>query len=313
MRTNRCLPLSVVVHIDYQRARASFQRFGDVKKLITQNHRPDAERLFRDIAHKKTMLQLLHERDEIQTEARNELRDRFRGFDIECVDVLIGKPVAPGRKTKIETLLEQLRLRQLSIEQLEPSIGSGGFGEAQVAQRGASPGGGQVQLTNAKAEVQIAESRGEAELARARNQSEQMIVTADGELGPGETTGRTNRRDGGGPCQRKVPGRPRRRAKGPPDPGLSEASVVMRRSRPTRPAALCRGHSRRTVRQQRPAAGAAADVHQRRQWRFRHAVGRAARHAARPDPQREDRTRSIADSPEAANWKSESEKLTRDA
>jgi hypothetical protein len=40
----------------------------------------------------------------------------------------------------------------------------------------------QVQLTNAKAEVQIAESRGEAELARARKQSEQMVVTAEAEL-----------------------------------------------------------------------------------------------------------------------------------
>ena len=30
------LPLSVVVHIDYQRAPSVVQRFGDVKKLITQ-------------------------------------------------------------------------------------------------------------------------------------------------------------------------------------------------------------------------------------------------------------------------------------
>ena len=57
------LPLSVVVHIDYQRAPSVIQRFGDVKKLITQTLDPMLSAYFRDIAHKKTMLELLHERD----------------------------------------------------------------------------------------------------------------------------------------------------------------------------------------------------------------------------------------------------------
>src|SRR6202044_1911727 len=34
------LPLSVVVHIDYQRAPSVIQRFGDVKKLITKPRHP---------------------------------------------------------------------------------------------------------------------------------------------------------------------------------------------------------------------------------------------------------------------------------
>jgi uncharacterized membrane protein YqiK len=177
------LPLSVVVHIDYQRAPSVIQRFGDVKKLITQTLDPMLSAYFRDIAHKKTMLQLLHERDLIQNEARAELKARFRDFDIECVDVLIGKPVAQEKDTKIETLLEQLRMRQLSIEQLETyerqktaaeKLRTLNEAQAQAAM--------QVQMTNAKAEVQIAESRGEAELARSRKQSEQMVVVAEAEL-----------------------------------------------------------------------------------------------------------------------------------
>src|SRR4029077_7694702 len=95
------------------------QRFGDVKRLITQTLDPMLSAYFRDIAHKKTMLELLHQRDEIQSEAREELRRKFREFDIECVDVLIGKPDTAEAGGKIETLLEQLRQRQLSIEQLE--------------------------------------------------------------------------------------------------------------------------------------------------------------------------------------------------
>ena len=107
------LPLSVVVHIDYMKAPSVIQRFGDVKKLITQTLDPMLSAYFRDVAHKKTMLELLQQRDDIQRESRAELQARFREFDIECVDVLIGKPDTAEAGGKIETLLEQLRQRQL--------------------------------------------------------------------------------------------------------------------------------------------------------------------------------------------------------
>jgi uncharacterized membrane protein YqiK len=177
------LPLSVVVHIDYQRAPSVIQRFGDVKKLITQTLDPMLSAYFRDIAHKKTMLELLHERDAIQTEARSELRERFREFDIECVDVLIGKPGTEEAGGKIETLLEQLRLRQLSIEQLETYERQQAAAEKLRALNEAQARAAvQTQLTNAKAQVQMAESQGEADLARARKQAEQAVVLADAEL-----------------------------------------------------------------------------------------------------------------------------------
>ena len=80
------LPLVVVVHIDYQKAPSVIQRFGDVKKLITQTLDPMLSAYFRDVAHKKTMLQLLQERDVIQQEARDgaaaevrRVRHRVRG------------------------------------------------------------------------------------------------------------------------------------------------------------------------------------------------------------------------------------------
>src|SRR5208337_5433451 len=113
------LPLSLVVHIDYEKAPSVIQRFGDVKQLITQTLDPMLSAYFRDVAHKKSMLELISRRDEIQKQAREELRVKFRDFDIECVDVLIGKPDTAEAGGKIETLLEQLRQRQLSIEQIE--------------------------------------------------------------------------------------------------------------------------------------------------------------------------------------------------
>jgi uncharacterized membrane protein YqiK len=177
------LPLSVVVHIDYQRAPSVIQRFGDVAKLITQTLDPLLSAYFRDVAHKKTMLGLLHERDEIQDEARGELRRRFREFDIECVDVLIGKPDTAEHGGKIDSLLDQLRIRQLSIEQLETydrqRVAAERLRELNEAQAQAAM---QTNLTNTRVQVQIVESQAEAELAKARKQAEQTVVAADASL-----------------------------------------------------------------------------------------------------------------------------------
>jgi uncharacterized membrane protein YqiK len=176
------LPLSVVVHIDYQKAPAVIQRFGDIKKLITQTLDPMLSAYFRNTAHKKTMLELLQQRDIIQTESREELRRMFRDFDIECVDVLIGKPDTAESTGKIETLLEQLRLRQLSIEQIETYERQRAAAEKlrtlNDAQATASM---QTQLTNSSVQVRIAENQGDADLARARKQAEQLVVTAQAE------------------------------------------------------------------------------------------------------------------------------------
>lgn len=177
------LPLSVVVHIDYERAPSVIQRFGDVKKLITQTIDPMLSAFFRDVAHSKTMLGLLHDRDQIQQEARQELRNKFRAFDIECVDVLIGKPTSVQGDEKIEMLLEQLRQRQLSTEQLETferrKVAAEKHKELKAAVAQADM---QTALTNAEVQVRIAESEGEADLARARKKSQETVVVADAQL-----------------------------------------------------------------------------------------------------------------------------------
>jgi uncharacterized membrane protein YqiK len=176
------LPLSVVVHIDYQKAPGVIQRFGDVKKLITQTLDPMLSAYFRDIAHRKTMLELLQLRDQIQAEAREELRRKFREFDIECVDVLIGKPGTAETGGKIETLLEQLRMRQLSIEQIETFERQRAAADKQRSLNEAqAQAAKQTELTNSLVQVQITENQGQAELARARKQAEQTVVTAQAE------------------------------------------------------------------------------------------------------------------------------------
>jgi uncharacterized membrane protein YqiK len=174
------LPLSVVVHIDYQKAPAVVQRFGDIKKLITQTLDPMLSAYFRDIAHKKTMLELLHDRDQIQQEARQELRQRFIEFDIELVDVLIGKPETREGSGQIETLLEQLRSRQLAREQIETYQRQCAAAEQlQALKRAQAAAEKQTELTNSRVEIEIAGNRGEADLTQARKRAEQTVVTAE--------------------------------------------------------------------------------------------------------------------------------------
>jgi uncharacterized membrane protein YqiK len=205
------LPLSVVVHIDYQKAPSVIQRFGDVKKLITQTLDPMLSAYFRDVAHKKTMLALLHERDDIQKESRSELQRKFRDFDIECVDVLIGKPGTDQADGKIETLLEQLRQRQLSIEQIETYERQRAAAEKLRSLNDAqSIAAMQTQLTQSQVQVRIAENQGEADLARARKAAEQRVVTAQAESQQAVLIGR-----GEGAQRLQV--------------GLSEAAVLLRK------------------------------------------------------------------------------------
>ncbi len=188
------LPLSVVVHIDYQKAPNVIQRFGDVKKLITQTLDPMLSAFFRDVAHKRTMLQLLQDRDDIQREGKEALSGRFGQFDIECVDVLIGKPDTAEAGGKIETLLEQLRQRQLSVEQIQTYQHQRSAAETlQTLNDAQAQATMQTSLTNSKMQIQIVENQGQAELAkaqkaaeadlmRARKMAEQMVVTAEAEL-----------------------------------------------------------------------------------------------------------------------------------
>ncbi len=176
------LPLSVVVHIDYQKAPNVIQRFGDVKKLITQTIDPMLSAYFRDVAHKKTMLELVHSRDEIQAQARQELRAKFELFDIQCVDVLIGKPSSKADDGKIENLLEQLRLRQLSLEQIETYDKQQKAAEKKKALNDANATADmQEKLTQSAIQISIQTNEAEAALARARKDAERKVVTAKAE------------------------------------------------------------------------------------------------------------------------------------
>ncbi len=181
------LPLSLVLHIDYEKAPRVIQRFGDVRRLISQTLDPILSSYFRDIAQSSHMLDLLTHRDEIQRRATAELARRFEQYDINCVAVLIGRPESkfkPGQagEDPIERLFDQLRMRRLATEQVATYSKQE---EAAIKQRELrdveAASDKQVELTQTKIGIEIAGNKAEAQLAEAQRLAKRDIARAEGE------------------------------------------------------------------------------------------------------------------------------------
>jgi uncharacterized membrane protein YqiK len=179
------LPLSLVLHIDYAKAPRVVQRFGDVRRLITQTLDPILTAYFRDVAQSSHMLDLLTHREEIQRHATEELGRRFQEFDINCVAVLIGRPetaqLKPGQEDPIDRLFDQLRQRRLAEEQ-KATFAKQQEAAAQLKQlnHAQAEAERQTQLTQTKVEIEIAGNRGSAQLAEAERLAKRDIALAEG-------------------------------------------------------------------------------------------------------------------------------------
>ena len=190
------LPLSLVLHIDYQKAPSVVQRFGDVKRLITQTLDPMLTAYFRDVAQTSHMLDLLTKREEIQKRATEELGERFKRYDINVVAVLIGRPesrenVAAGQPDPIETLFDQLRMRRLAEEQRATFAKQEEAAQQQVALNQAkAKAERQTELTQSAIAIEIAKNRGQAEFAEAEQLAKKQVTLAEGEARAKELIGK---------------------------------------------------------------------------------------------------------------------------
>jgi uncharacterized membrane protein YqiK len=76
------LPLSVVVHIDYQKAPLVIQRFGDIKRLVDQTLDPMVSSYFKNIAQKMTLIELIQNRSEIQKQSAEDMKSKFENYNL---------------------------------------------------------------------------------------------------------------------------------------------------------------------------------------------------------------------------------------
>ena len=176
------LPLSVVVHIDYKKAPLVIQRFGDIKKLVEQTLDPMVAAYFKNVGQTRTLIQLLQDRSAIQQIASQEMKEKFEHYNLELEEVLIGTPTSPENDHQIETILTQLRSRQIATEQVETYVRQQ---DAAVQERqlreAESRAQMQTRLTEAELSINIQTDQGKAEYQRSIQQAAQIRALAEAE------------------------------------------------------------------------------------------------------------------------------------
>src|SRR6266498_1327179 len=176
------LPLSVVVHIDYKKAPLVIQRFGDIKRLVEQTLDPMVAAYFKNIGQTRTLIQLLQERSDIQKIASEEMKVKFQHYNLELEEVLIGTPSSPAGDVQIETILTQLRSRQIATEQVETYARQE---QAAVKERelreAQSRAQMQTSITESELSINVQANQGKAEYQRSIQQAAQIRALAEAE------------------------------------------------------------------------------------------------------------------------------------
>jgi uncharacterized membrane protein YqiK len=176
------LPLSVVMHIDYRKAPLVVQRFGDVKRLVEQTLDPMVSAYFKNIGQTRTLIQLIQERGNIQQISSQEMKEKFEHYNLELEEVLIGTPVAVADDKQFELILNQLRSRQIAVEQIET------YGRQQMAaakerelREAEARADQQRKITESELSITVQSNQGKAEYARALQQAAQIRALAEAE------------------------------------------------------------------------------------------------------------------------------------
>jgi uncharacterized membrane protein YqiK len=176
------LPLSVVVHIDYRQAPLVIQRFGDVKRLVEQTLDPMVSAYFKNVGQTRTLIQLIQERNTIQSLAGEQMREKFQRYNLELEEVLIGTPASSAGDQKIEQILTQLRARQIAEEQIETYNRQEKAAVKERELREAESRARQQQaLTESEISITVQSNQGKADYQRSLQQAATIRALAEAE------------------------------------------------------------------------------------------------------------------------------------
>ena len=176
------LPLSVVVHIDYRKASLVMMRFGDIKRLVEQTLDPMVSAYFKNVGQTRTLIQLLQERNEIQKQASDEMREKFAMYNLELLEVLIGTPTSSAGDVNIEEILRQLRQRQIAEEQVQTFVQmEKAAGQERQLREAEARAKQQTHLTESELSITVQSNQGKAEYQRSVQQAAQIKALAQAE------------------------------------------------------------------------------------------------------------------------------------
>jgi len=176
------LPLSVVVHIDYRKAPLVIQRFGDIKRLVEQTLDPMVSAYFKNVGQTRTLIQLIQDRSAIQQQSGEQMKEKFSEYNLELQEVLIGTPTAGVPGSQIETILTQLRSRQIAEEQVETYTRQEKAAMKEKELREAeSRAKQQTFITESELSINIQSNQGKAEYERSRQEAARIQTLASAE------------------------------------------------------------------------------------------------------------------------------------
>lgn len=174
------LPLTVVFNIDYRKASSVIQRFGDIKLLIEQSLDPMVAGYFKNIGQTKTLIELVQDRSMIQDQASKEMKEKFKEYDLELQEVLIGTPTKSANDTRIEDILSQLREREVAKEEIKTNeakqLSAAKKKELNEAQAKADA---QKNLTQSAIDIEVADNQGKAQLRLAEQEAQKIQKLAE--------------------------------------------------------------------------------------------------------------------------------------
>ncbi|MFN8672587.1 MAG: SPFH domain-containing protein [Candidatus Sericytochromatia bacterium] len=176
------LPLSIVIHIDYKKAPLVIQRFGDITKLVEQSLDPMISSYFKNIGQTKTLIELIHNRRELQDIAHTEMAEKFDRYNLELEEVLIGTPSSSPNDTKIETILTQLRERQIAEEKVKTyEVQQRAATKERELRESEAKAEQQKNLTASSIDIEVEENKGKAEYKKATQEAEKIKILASAE------------------------------------------------------------------------------------------------------------------------------------
>jgi uncharacterized membrane protein YqiK len=176
------LPLSIVLHIPYDKAPRVIQQFASVKLLVEQTLDPMVSAYFKDAAQNENLLELIGNRAELQQSAKAQMKLRFLDYDLDLQEVMLGTPRPQDGDMHIATVLDQLRVRQVAREKLETYKSQQTAAEQEFELRAAeSKAANQGRKTQSEIDINIAENNGRAMLATRTNEAAAIKVLAESE------------------------------------------------------------------------------------------------------------------------------------
>jgi uncharacterized membrane protein YqiK len=153
-----------------------------VKRLVEQTLDPMVAAYFKNVGQTRTLIELIHDRSEIQEASRVEMKGKFDHYNLELEEVLIGTPSSSGEDHQIEQILTQLRTRQIASEKVETFARQKRAAEEERSLREAEARANQQQrMTEAELGVEINANLGRADYQRSLQKAAEIRALADAE------------------------------------------------------------------------------------------------------------------------------------